>query len=83
MAKLTPVTVTLQQGDLALISKGLTAGQGVVVDGQYRLEDGSKISVETNAPAAAPGGPGLGNRRGNGSGTNHAPAGQPPKATGA
>ncbi len=83
VAKLTPVTVTLQQGDLALISKGLTAGQEVVADGQYRLEDGSKISVETNAPAAAPGGPGLGSRRGNGSGTNHAPAGQPPKATGA
>ncbi|MGA2554703.1 MAG: efflux RND transporter periplasmic adaptor subunit [Verrucomicrobiota bacterium] len=81
VAKLTPVTVALQQGDLALIAKGLTAGQTVVADGQYRLENGSKIS--TNAPAAAPGSPGLGNRRGNGSGTNHAPEGQPPKPTGA
>jgi multidrug efflux system membrane fusion protein len=81
VAKLTPVTVSRMQGDLALISKGLSAGQIVVAEGQYRLEDGSKVRVEdTNAPA---GSPGNGGRRGNGAATNLAPATPPPRQTGA
>jgi multidrug efflux system membrane fusion protein len=81
VAKLTPVTVSKMQGDLALISKGLSAGQTVVEVGQYRLEDGSKVSVEnTGGPA---GSPGNGGRRGNGAATNLAPASPPPRPTGA
>ena len=81
VAKLTPVTVSQMQGDLALISKGLTAGQTVVADGQYRLEDGSKVRIEETDPAK--GSPGNGSRGGLGAGTNPAPATQPPKQTGA
>jgi multidrug efflux system membrane fusion protein len=84
VAKLTPVTVAQMQGDLALVSKGLSEGQRVVADGQYRLEDGAKIRVEeTNEPAGSPGALGRGNRRGNGGATNQTPANQPAKPTGA
>jgi multidrug efflux system membrane fusion protein len=84
VAKLTPVTVAQMQGDLALVSKGLSEGQRVVADGQYRLEDGAKIRVEeTNEPAGSPGALGRGNRRGNGGATNQTPANQQPKPTGA
>ena len=68
-AKLTPVTVAKMQDDWALISQGLTNGQEVVVDGQYRLEDGTKVLIEDNG-AAGGGGSGRGNRRGGGGGTN-------------
>lgn len=81
VAKLTPVTVSQMQGDLALISKGLSAGQIVVADGQYRLEDGSKVMVEKTDPPA--GSPTNGIRRGIGAGSTPAPAPQPPKQTGA
>jgi hypothetical protein len=67
-----------------LISKGLSDGQSVVAEGQYRLEDGSKVRVEdTNQPAGSPGALGRGNRRGNGGATNRPPANQPPKPAGA
>jgi multidrug efflux system membrane fusion protein len=81
VAKLTPVTVSQMQGDLALISKGLSAGQIVVADGQYRLEDGSKVMVEKTDPPA--GSPTNGIRRDIGAGSTPAPAPQPPKQTGA
>jgi multidrug efflux system membrane fusion protein len=38
-----PVTVAQIDGGEALVDSGLQAGQSVVVDGQYRLQDGSKI----------------------------------------
>jgi multidrug efflux system membrane fusion protein len=65
-AKLTPVQVAQMEDGLALIAGGLTEGQPVVVDGQYRLEDGSKLSVSTNSA----GGVGRGGRRGGGGPTN-------------
>ncbi len=84
VAKLTPVTVAQMQGDLALVSKGLSEGQKVVADGQYRLENGSKVRLEdTNEPAGSPRAPGGGRRGGNGGATNPAPAYPPPKPTGA
>ncbi len=77
--KLTPVTVGRMQDGWALIADGLTNGQEVVVDGQYRLEDGSKVSVQDgDHPGGSPGGPGGGNRRGAGGGGNHAPGKVPP-----
>lgn len=39
------VSVSQIQDGVALIESGLTAGERVVVDGQYRLRPGSKISV--------------------------------------
>jgi multidrug efflux system membrane fusion protein len=48
------VVVAQTQGNQALIDKGLKAGEEVVVDGQYRLQPGSKIEVATQdgAPPA-------------------------------
>lgn len=83
VAKLTPVTVGQMQDDWALVAKGLSAGQTVVVVGQYRLEDGSKVKVEdTNAPAGSAGALGRGNRRGTGGATNHPTAEQSSKPAG-
>jgi multidrug efflux system membrane fusion protein len=39
------VTVAETENNVSAISKGLAAGEQVVVDGQYRLDQGSKVSV--------------------------------------
>lgn len=39
-----PVTVAATEGDTTAITKGLAAGEHVVVDGQYRLSQGSRIT---------------------------------------
>jgi multidrug efflux system membrane fusion protein len=38
-----PVEVAALQGSLAVIAKGLSPGEKVVVDGQYRLTDGARV----------------------------------------
>jgi multidrug efflux system membrane fusion protein len=51
-----PITVEVIQGDTAIISKGLTPGQQVVVDGQNQLKPGSKVlarAPELSSSAAA------------------------------
>jgi membrane fusion protein, multidrug efflux system len=40
-----PVTVTRTQGPLAIVAKGLLAGERVVTDGQLRLAPGSKVEI--------------------------------------
>ncbi|MEO7093282.1 MAG: efflux RND transporter periplasmic adaptor subunit [Polyangiales bacterium] len=47
-----PVEVTLTQGDLSIIGKGLKAGERVVSEGQAQLRPGSKVAPKP--PAAAP-----------------------------
>lgn len=42
-AETRPVTVTQIEDGQALIEKGLDFGETVVVDGQYRLQDGTKV----------------------------------------
>jgi multidrug efflux system membrane fusion protein len=51
-----PVTVgRIEQGE-ALIESGLHAGERVVVDGQFKLQPGSKVRIpETSPKAGAPG----------------------------
>ena len=46
-----PVTVGQTQDGLALIDDGLEAGEEVVVDGQYKLQDGSRIRIAGAGPA--------------------------------
>ena len=46
------VEVASMQDGLAVITKGLTAGEKVVVDGQYRLTEGVRVNP---TPAPAPG----------------------------
>jgi multidrug efflux system membrane fusion protein len=53
-----PIEVASMQGDLALIGEGLTAGDRVVVEGQFQLRPGSKVSIrpaEPRKPDASPG----------------------------
>jgi membrane fusion protein, multidrug efflux system len=47
------VTVTATQNNLAVIGKGLQAGERVVTEGQYRLTDGVAVTVEAPKTAAA------------------------------
>jgi membrane fusion protein, multidrug efflux system len=49
--KIQPITVSLVSGGNVGISAGLTPGDSVVVDGQDKLQDGSKI--EARAPSGA------------------------------
>jgi multidrug efflux system membrane fusion protein len=49
------VQVTVRQSGIAVIGKGISAGEKVVTDGQYRLTDGIKVDVrQTTDTAAAP-----------------------------
>jgi membrane fusion protein, multidrug efflux system len=45
------VTVGQSVAERTLIEKGLAKGAQVVVDGQYRLDEGSKVEVTHRAPA--------------------------------
>src|ERR1700682_2673713 len=52
-AKIQPVTIAQTTTDSVGLSAGLNAGDLVVVDGQDKLQDGSKVTP-TSAPATAP-----------------------------
>ena len=46
------------QDGLAVVTQGIASGDKVVVDGQYRLSEGSHVKIDTASPpipAAAPG----------------------------
>jgi membrane fusion protein, multidrug efflux system len=45
------VDVSDRQGAIAVIGKGLSGGESVVVDGQYRLDDGVKVAVQQTTEA--------------------------------
>jgi multidrug efflux system membrane fusion protein len=45
------VDVSDRQGAIAVIDKGLSGGENVVVDGQYRLDDGVKVAVQQTTEA--------------------------------
>ena len=66
IAKMRPIKVAQIDNGEALIDSGLEAGETVVVDGQYKLQDGSKIR-----PSAPAGGAAGGHHRQGGAGTNH------------
>jgi multidrug efflux system membrane fusion protein len=50
-AEIRVVTVDETENGLSAISKGLAAGEFVVIDGQYRLDPGTRVSIEAQAPA--------------------------------
>jgi len=70
-----PVKVGAMEQDLAWIEEGLHAGDKVVVDGQYKLQPGSRVKTDAGNEAGAPGAPGA---RRSGTGRN---AGGKPKST--
>ena len=47
------VEIAAVQDGVAVISKGLTPGEKIVVEGQYRLTQGSRVRVAPAKPAAA------------------------------
>ena len=49
-----PIEVTSNQGDEAIIGKGLVPGQKVVTDGQNQLKPGAKIQPRTSETKPAP-----------------------------
>jgi multidrug efflux system membrane fusion protein len=50
-----PVEVTAVQDGVAVVSKGLTPGDRVVVEGQYRLTDGVRVKLQPQHPAGSAG----------------------------
>ena len=56
-ARMQPVHVAQIQDGVAIIDKGLAAGQRVVVDGQYKLKPGSKVVEASKAGARGGSGP--------------------------
>lgn len=51
------VELALTRADLAVISKGLSAGETVVTDGHLRLTPGSKVKVKEKSPVQKSAGP--------------------------
>jgi membrane fusion protein, multidrug efflux system len=49
------VEVASMQDGLAVITKGLTAGEKVVVDGQYRLTEGARVNPTSAGQSGAAG----------------------------
>lgn len=52
-AEVRPITVDVMQGNFAVISSGLREGEQVVVDGQDKLQAGSKVNLRTASPGGA------------------------------
>lgn len=48
-----PVQVAAIQSGIAAVTEGLSPGERVVVSGQYRLTDGSRVSIERPGASAA------------------------------
>jgi membrane fusion protein, multidrug efflux system len=48
-----PVEVAAVQDGIAVIAKGLSLGDRVVVEGQYRLTNGARVKIEATAPGGA------------------------------
>ena len=53
-AELRPVTLGQRQSNDVVISSGLAAGERVVLAGQLLVRPGSKVHVDSSAPATAP-----------------------------
>jgi len=49
ISKITPVTIAQTTGDSVGVSAGLNAGDLVVIDGQDKLQDGTKINPSTSS----------------------------------
>lgn len=48
-----PVEVTATQDGISVIGKGLSPGDKIVVEGQYRLTDGARVQPSTPTPATS------------------------------
>ena len=67
-AEMRPVVTGSRIGEEFVISKGLSAGETVVVEGQLRLQPGARVQArDTNNGATAPAGGGRGGKQGDAS----------------
>jgi len=48
------VEVEATEGGIAVISKGLSVGEKIVIDGQYRLTNGSSVRIDQPTVKSAP-----------------------------
>jgi membrane fusion protein, multidrug efflux system len=55
-AELRPITLGQRQGDDVVVTKGVAAGEQVVVTGQLTVAPGAKVRVQEAGPANGPGG---------------------------
>ena len=46
-----PLEATAVDDDIAIVTKGLTADEKVVVNGQYRLQPGARVDAKTEQAA--------------------------------
>jgi membrane fusion protein, multidrug efflux system len=53
-AKQVPVVVDRTVGDVAVVARGVAAGDRVVVDGQSRLYSGAPVTISRTVPVRAP-----------------------------
>jgi membrane fusion protein, multidrug efflux system len=65
-----PVTAGRRVGDDIVIDKGLQPEETIVTEGQLRLEAGTRVRNQTDAPPSGGGGRGSGGRGGRGRGRN-------------
>jgi multidrug efflux system membrane fusion protein len=49
-AEVQPVVVDVIEGTQVILKSGLTAGEQIVIDGQERLQNGSKVTIEKDRP---------------------------------
>jgi membrane fusion protein, multidrug efflux system len=49
-----PITIDAVQGETAIVSKGLQAGEDVVVEGQAQIRPGTKVAPKPAAPGGGP-----------------------------
>jgi membrane fusion protein, multidrug efflux system len=54
LVKRVAVQVTARQGAIAVIGKGLSGGEKVVTNGQYRLDNGTKVAIQQTTVPATP-----------------------------
>jgi multidrug efflux system membrane fusion protein len=52
-----PIEAAQVNDDVAIVTKGLAPDERVVVNGQYRLQAGSRVDAKTDVAANAPGKP--------------------------
>jgi len=45
-----PIDVGAHEGDVAIVNKGLTLGERIVTDGQYRLSPGARVTASLATP---------------------------------
>jgi multidrug efflux system membrane fusion protein len=52
-AEMRPMTIDSTQGDTTIVGKGVSAGEQIVVDGQYKLRPGAPVSAKPATRAGA------------------------------